>query len=66
MRGVAFLEDPGVDEFLGFDLTALKVDQAYLSVGSHSDQDVTLYTRSHACFGVSHAPSGYALCCVRS
>lgn len=64
MMGAAFLEDPGVDEFMGFDLTALNVDQAYLSVSSHLDESVTLYTRSHACFGVSQAPSSALLYCT--
>ncbi|KAK4325054.1 hypothetical protein Pmani_004364 [Petrolisthes manimaculis] len=56
MMGSAFLEDPGVDEYLGFDLSALKVDQAYLSINSQTDHDVTLYTLSHACYGCPFQP----------
>lgn len=47
----SWLEDPGVDEFEGLDMTALKMDQAYM-VGE-ADMDVGVYTVSDDCFRVS-------------
>ncbi|XP_053600577.1 heparan-alpha-glucosaminide N-acetyltransferase [Plodia interpunctella] len=44
----SWLEDPGVDEFEGLDMTALKMDQAYM-VGE-ADMDVGVYTVSDDCF----------------
>ncbi|XP_045592822.1 heparan-alpha-glucosaminide N-acetyltransferase [Procambarus clarkii] len=49
--GSAFLEDPGVDEFLGLSLTALEVDEAYVQVVSHYDASLALYTLNHECYG---------------
>lgn len=54
--GSAFVEDPGVDDFLGFRLTDLGVDQAYLKVVSQDDRDLTLYTLSGGCHGCPLQP----------
>lgn len=49
--GGAFIEDPGTDEFEGFDLTKLKVDEAYLKVTSNDSRDLFFYTLSGDCYG---------------
>ncbi|XP_068236568.1 heparan-alpha-glucosaminide N-acetyltransferase [Palaemon carinicauda] len=51
MGGRPFIEDPGMDTFDGFDLTSLKVDQAYLKVTSNNSQDLYFYTLSGDCYG---------------
>lgn len=47
----SWLEDPGVVEHEGLNMTALKMDQAYM-VGV-SDTDVGVYSVSDDCFRVS-------------
>ncbi|KAK7083927.1 hypothetical protein SK128_009657 [Halocaridina rubra] len=49
--GRAFLEDPGVDEFMGFDLTSLGVDEAYLRVTSNYPKELGFYTLNGDCYG---------------
>ncbi|XP_042888385.1 heparan-alpha-glucosaminide N-acetyltransferase-like [Penaeus japonicus] len=49
--GSAFLEDPGVEEFLGFDLAALGVDEAFLRVTSDDGRTLSLYTLNGDCYG---------------
>ncbi|XP_064105494.1 heparan-alpha-glucosaminide N-acetyltransferase-like [Macrobrachium nipponense] len=56
--GGPFIEDPGADEFEGFDLTRLKVDQAYLKVTSSDSRNLSLYTLSGDCYG---CPAEYSL-----
>lgn len=51
--GSAFLEDPGVDEFLGFNMAELGVDEAHFEVVSESSEPLNLYTLSSDCYGVS-------------
>lgn len=53
---MAFVEDPGTDEFMGFDLTQLKVDQAYLRVDSVNTETTNLYSLSEACYGCPYQP----------
>ncbi|KAG7169013.1 heparan-alpha-glucosaminide N-acetyltransferase-like [Homarus americanus] len=57
--GSAFLEDPGVEEFMGFDLTALSVDEAYLNVVSEHDTDLYLYALNGDCYGCPLQPELY-------
>ncbi|PZC75768.1 hypothetical protein B5X24_HaOG205685 [Helicoverpa armigera] len=47
----SWLEDPGVQEYEGLNMTALQMDQAYM-VGS-SAVDVSVYSVSDDCFRVS-------------
>lgn len=49
--GRPFLEDPGMDEFLGFDLTSLGVDESYLRVTSNYEKDIAFYTLNADCYG---------------
>lgn len=49
----SWLEDPGVEEFEGLNLTALKMDQAYMT--GVSETNVGVYSVSDDCFRVSHA-----------
>ncbi|XP_047488331.1 heparan-alpha-glucosaminide N-acetyltransferase-like isoform X2 [Penaeus chinensis] len=49
--GSAFLEDPGVEDYLGFNMTALEVDEAYLSLTSDDPRTLSLYTRNGDCYG---------------
>lgn len=53
---MAFVEDPGVEEFMGFDLTALTVDQAYLKINSEYLEQLTVYSLSHVCYGCPLQP----------
>uniref|UniRef100_A0A0N7ZA38 Heparan-alpha-glucosaminide N-acetyltransferase catalytic domain-containing protein n=1 Tax=Scylla olivacea TaxID=85551 RepID=A0A0N7ZA38_SCYOL len=53
---MAFVEDPGMEEFMGLDLTELKVDQAYLKVNSAYEDNLTLYSLSHACYECPFQP----------
>ena len=46
------LENPGMDEFQGLDLTILKVDQAWLRVRSQLNQSSWLYARQDECYKV--------------
>lgn len=47
----SWLEDPGVEEYQGLNMSALKMDQAYI-VGV-TDRDVGVYAVSDDCFRVS-------------
>lgn len=47
----SWLEDPGVTEFEGLNMTALKMDQAYML--GESEIDVGVYSVSDDCFRVS-------------
>lgn len=47
----SWLEDPGVEEHEGLNITALKMDQAYMK--GISDLNVGVYSVSDDCFRVS-------------
>lgn len=48
---LSWLEDPGAEEHEGLNMTALKMDQAYMV--ATSDKDVGVYSVSDDCFRVS-------------
>jgi hypothetical protein len=50
---MSWIEDPGWQEFRGLNLSALKVDEAYVNVTSRIYSPLWLYTLSDECYKVS-------------